>query len=189
MAGFTINISSLAGKLPTVSNPTSRSFGRVAGFEFAWNDAYLKEYIAAALGESVFDTRKAATGFATSSTVRKGMFHKTYYGAGYGIVGSRSPISHLIEGGTGIFGPFHRPFTITAGAVPAERRVGSHRKGTQSRDIVKKRGGKKALYWQGARHPVVATTERGMRAKPFLQPAADLFPTFFVAALRKRFVS
>lgn len=183
------SLSSLRNAVPVIANPRTRAFGRAAGFDFAWNDEFLKKDIADALGESVFDTRKAATGFASSRDVKKGMWHKTYYGAGYGLVGSRSPIAHLLEGGTGIFGPKHRPFTITAGAVPVERRAGSHRAGTSRREVRKKRGGKKALYWSGAKHPVVSTTEKGMRAKPFLRPASDLFPGFFVTALRKRFLT
>lgn len=35
------------------------------------------------------------------------------------------------------------------------------------------RGGKKALWWKGARHPVHSVHHPGMKAQPFLRPALD----------------
>lgn len=62
-----------------------------------------------------------------------------------GIV-ARAAYASFVNDGTGIYGPAGRPFAIN----PVRR---------------------KALYWPGARHPVVGVTNPGQPANPFMSGA------------------
>jgi hypothetical protein len=86
-----------------------------------------------------------------------------------------SGLGVLFEQGTG-------PHMIGPGAATSTRTSYSRKKGVTSR-TGRKRGGKKALA--GAlSHPIsVPISHPGMREQPFLQPAADAWPTLFKRTL------
>lgn len=181
-------MSSLTRGLSNISAPVPSALQVGLDSTFYWNDAFLRPQIAAALGDATRATRANATGFSISSDVRKFMWHRTFQYQDYGLVGSRSPIAHIVEGGAG-------KHTMTAGGIAAERRSVSRKKKegggydySVSTNTRRKRGGKKAMTYAGAKHPFARTRRPSYSpAAPFLAPAAAMFPRELVTALRRRF--
>jgi hypothetical protein len=153
--------------------------------QFFWNDSWLRAASDKAFKQAAYGVkaRMEATKPAKSIPVKGPFFGAQVARAARGVRTGRGEVAVIKSGGLApIFEKGAKPHDIFPGAVKTTRSSYSRKRGVTTSNRTR-RGGKKALklgdgFAAHVRHP-------GMRAQPFMGPAASMFGTLYKVALSR----
>lgn len=160
-------------------------FGRTTGAQVFWEDSWLKQIGIQSFRAAGIKTKRVAQVKAPARRVARSI-SVSFFSGGMatgmnvaGILRASSPLAHLFEKGT------------KRHVIPPANYKGAARalSGARPRSFSKRRGysGKVALKFPDGGFSRAPVPHPGMGARPFMRPAAALFPGLFRDELRRRF--